>query len=86
MFALRIWRHYLYGVSFQLLTNHKSLKYIFTQNDLNSRQRRWLEFLADYDVDIAYNPGKVIVVADALSKRSVTCGARLAAMGLRFED
>ena len=86
MFALCIWRHYLYGVSFQLFTDHKSLKYIFTLKDLNSRQRRWLEFLVDYDVYITYHLGKVNVVADALSRRPVTCGARLTAMALRFEE
>ena len=55
IFALRIWRHYLYGTSFKLLTDHQSLKYIFTQKDLNSRQRRWLEMLLDYEVDIKYH-------------------------------
>ena len=69
IFALRIWRHYLYGTSFRLLTDHQSLKYIFTQKDLNSRQRRWLEMLADYEVDIAYHEGKANVVADALSRK-----------------
>ena len=86
VFALRIWRHYLYGVSFQLFTNHKSLKYIFTQKDLNDRQQRWLEFLTDYDVDIAYQMGKANVVANALSRRPVACGACLAAMGIQYED
>ena len=49
VFALKIWRHYLYGEQFEVFSNHKSLKYIFTQRDLNMRQRRWIEFLEDYD-------------------------------------
>ena len=68
VFALRIWRHYLLGEKFELYTDHKSLKYLFTQKDLNPRQQRWLEFLASYDLDILYTPGKAYVVADALSR------------------
>ena len=49
VFALKIWRHYLYGVTYEIYTNHKSLKYIFQQRDLNLRQRRWMELLKDYD-------------------------------------
>jgi hypothetical protein len=49
VFALRIWRHYLCGVQFQLFTDHKSLRYIFSQKDLNQRQSRWMEFLKDYE-------------------------------------
>ncbi|XP_056688567.1 uncharacterized protein [Spinacia oleracea] len=70
VFALKIWRHYLYGASCQIFTDHKSLKYIFTQKELNMRQRRWLELLKDYDLDIQYHPGKANVVADALSRKS----------------
>nr|GEW88090.1 reverse transcriptase [Tanacetum cinerariifolium] len=70
IFALKIWRHYLYGESCDIFTDHKSLKYIFTQRDLNMRQRRWLELLKDYDTNIQYHPGKANVVADALSKKS----------------
>nr|GFC16005.1 putative reverse transcriptase domain-containing protein [Tanacetum cinerariifolium] len=70
VFALKIWRHYLYGESCDIFTDHKSLKYIFTQRDLNMRQRRWLELLKDYDTNIQYHPGKANVVADALSKKS----------------
>ena len=67
VFALKIWRHYLYGVHCQIYTDHKSLKYIFTQKELNMRQRRWLELVKDYDCDILYHPGKANKVADALS-------------------
>ncbi|KAF8047317.1 hypothetical protein N665_3099s0001 [Sinapis alba] len=69
VFALKIWRSYLYGAKVQILTDHKSLKYIFTQPELNLRQRRWMEFVADYDLEIAYHPGKANLVADALSRR-----------------
>ena len=69
IFALKIWRHYLYGESYEIYTDHKSLKYIFTQKELNLRQRRWLELLKDYDVNILYHPGKANVVADALSRK-----------------
>ncbi|KAF8088070.1 hypothetical protein N665_0555s0002 [Sinapis alba] len=58
-----------YGAKVQILTDHKSLKYIFTQPELNLRQRRWMEFVADYDLEIAYHPGKANLVADALSRR-----------------
>ena len=70
VFALKIWRHYLYGDSVDIFTDHKSLKYIFTQKELNMRQRRWLELLKDYDTNIQYHPGKANVVADALSRKS----------------
>ncbi|GKB73442.1 retrotransposon protein, putative, ty3-gypsy subclass [Tanacetum coccineum] len=70
VFALKIWRHYLYGEACDIFTNHKSLKYIFTQRELNMRQRRWLELLKDYDTNIQYHPGKANVVADALSQKS----------------
>nr|GFC57768.1 reverse transcriptase [Tanacetum cinerariifolium] len=68
VFALKIWRHYLYDESCDVFTDHKSLKYIFTQRELNMRQRRWLELLKDYDTNIQYHLGKANVVADALSK------------------
>nr|GFB71925.1 retrotransposon protein, putative, Ty3-gypsy subclass [Tanacetum cinerariifolium] len=70
VFALKIWRHYLYGESCDIFTDHKSLKYIFTQQELNTRKRRWLELLKDYDTNIQYHPGKANVVADALSRKS----------------
>ena len=69
VFALKIWRHYLYGVTCEIYTDHKSLKYIFQQRDLNLRQRRWLELLKDYDCSTLYHPSKANVVADALSRK-----------------
>ena len=69
--ALKIWRHYLLGRKFELHTDHKSLKWIFTQPDLNMRQRRWMELLHEYDFDIQYKPGKENLVADALSRKSI---------------
>jgi hypothetical protein len=68
--ALKIWRHYLIGKRCELYTDHKSLKYIFTQSNLNFRQKRWLELIKDYDLGINYHPGKANVVANALSRMS----------------
>ncbi|KAL4340238.1 hypothetical protein GQ457_08G028370 [Hibiscus cannabinus] len=69
VFALKIWRHYLYGEKCIVYTDHKNLKYLMTQKELNLRQRRWLELLKDYDLSIEYHPGKAKVVADALSRK-----------------
>nr|GEV51632.1 retrotransposon protein, putative, Ty3-gypsy subclass [Tanacetum cinerariifolium] len=66
----KIWWHYLYGETCDNFTDHKSLKFIFTQKELNMRQRRWLELLKDYDANIQYHPGKANVVADALSRKN----------------
>jgi hypothetical protein len=68
--ALKTWRHYLYGQKCDVYTDHKSLKYIFTQSELNMRQQRWLELVKDYELEIHYHPGKANVVADALSRKS----------------
>ena len=81
IFALKIWRCYLYGAKFELFTDHQSLKYLFTQRDLNLRQRRWIEYMEDYDFNLQYHPGKANVVADALSRKSHGVLASLA-----FED
>jgi hypothetical protein len=67
--ALKIWRHYIMGTKCQVYTDQNSLKYIFTQKDLNLRQRRWLELIKDYDLEIHYHPGKVNLVANALSRK-----------------
>jgi hypothetical protein len=68
--ALKIWRYYLMKKRCELYTDRKSLKYIFTQSNLNLRQRRWLELIKDYDLGINYHPGKANVVVNALSRRS----------------
>ena len=75
MFVLKIWRHYLYGSRFEVFSDHKSLKYLFDQKELNMRQRRWMEFLKDYDFELSYHPGKANVVADALSRKTLHCSA-----------
>nr|GEZ97004.1 putative reverse transcriptase domain-containing protein [Tanacetum cinerariifolium] len=67
VFALKIWRHYLYGTKCTVFTNYKSLQHILDQKELNIRQRHWLELLSDYDCEIRYHPEKANVVADALS-------------------
>ena len=69
VFALKIWCHYLYGEQFEVFSDYKSLKYIFTQQDLNMKHR-WMEYLDDYDFTLHYHPGKADVVADGLSPKS----------------
>ena len=71
VFALKIWRHYFYGEKCFIYTDHKSLKYLHSQRELNLRQRRWMELIKDYDCVIDYHPGKANVVADALSRKTV---------------
>jgi hypothetical protein len=68
--AVKIWRHYLMRNKCELYTDHKSLKYFFTQTELNMRQKRWFELIKDYNVEINYHPGKANVVADALSRKT----------------
>ena len=67
--ALKTWRHFLIGNHYEVYMDHKSLKYIFTQKELNLRQRRWLELIKDYDMKLHYYQGKSKVVADALSHK-----------------
>ena len=71
VFALKIWRQYLYGEKCRIYTDHKSLKYLLTQKELNLRQQRWLELFKDCDCKIDYHPGKANVVVDALSRKTV---------------
>nr|GFD38859.1 putative reverse transcriptase domain-containing protein [Tanacetum cinerariifolium] len=76
VFALKIWRHYLYGTKCMVFIDHKSLQHILDQKELNMRQRRWLKLLSDYDCDIRYHPRKANVVADALSRKERQIKAR----------
>ncbi|GKB54344.1 putative reverse transcriptase domain-containing protein [Tanacetum coccineum] len=69
VFALKMWRQYLYDTKYVMVTDHKSLQHILDQEEFNMRQRRWLELLSDYDCEIRYHPGKANVVADALSQK-----------------
>ncbi|GJR48021.1 retrotransposon protein, putative, ty3-gypsy subclass [Tanacetum coccineum] len=80
VFALKMWRHYLYGTRCTVFTDHKSLQHILDQKELNMRQRHWLELLSDYDCDIRYHPGKANVVADALSRKERSKPLRVRAL------
>ncbi|GJR73355.1 putative reverse transcriptase domain-containing protein [Tanacetum coccineum] len=80
VFALKIWRHYLYGTKCTVFTDHKSLQHILDQKELNMRQRRWLELLSDYDCDIRYHPGKACPFADALSRKELEPPLRVRAL------
>ena len=70
VFALKKWRHYLYGLIFEVYTDHKSFKYLISQKELNIRQRRWMEFLKNYDCTINYHLGKANAVANILSRKT----------------
>nr|GFB25645.1 putative reverse transcriptase domain-containing protein [Tanacetum cinerariifolium] len=80
VFALKMWRHYLYGTKCVVFTDHKSLQHILDQKELNMRQRRWLELLSDYDCEIRYHPGKANVMADALSRKKRSKPLRVRAL------
>ncbi|KAI3808815.1 hypothetical protein L1987_24776 [Smallanthus sonchifolius] len=85
IFALKLWRHYLYAVKFTIFTDHKSLKYIYSQKEPNLRQRRWMEVLNDYDCEICYHEGKANVVADALSRKEREKPKRVRALRLDLQ-
>ncbi|GJY05273.1 putative reverse transcriptase domain-containing protein [Tanacetum coccineum] len=82
VFALKTWRHYLYGMKSVIYTDHKSLQHIFDQKDLNMRQRRWIELFSDYEFEIRYHPGKANVVVDALSRKERVKPRRVQAMAM----
>nr|GEV49740.1 putative reverse transcriptase domain-containing protein [Tanacetum cinerariifolium] len=82
VFTLKIWRHYLYGIKCMVFTDHKSLQHILDQKELNMRQHRWLELLADYDCEICYHPGKANVVANALSQKERIKLLRVRSLGM----
>nr|GEU54918.1 retrovirus-related Pol polyprotein from transposon TNT 1-94 [Tanacetum cinerariifolium] len=86
VFALKTWRHYLYGTKSVIYTNHKSLQHIFSQKELNMRQRRWIELFSDYDCEIRYHPGKVNVVAFSLSRKERVKPKRVRAMNMIIQS
>ncbi|GJU82511.1 putative reverse transcriptase domain-containing protein [Tanacetum coccineum] len=86
VFALKIWRHNLYETKSVIYTDHKRLRHIFDQNELNMRQRRWIELFSDYDCEIRYHPGKANVVADALSRKEQMKPRRARAMGMKIHS
>nr|GEY27595.1 retrotransposon protein, putative, Ty3-gypsy subclass [Tanacetum cinerariifolium] len=86
VFVLKIWIHYLYGTKSVIYTNHKSLQHIFSQKELNMRQRYWIELFSDYDCEIRYHPGKAIVVANALSRKERVKPKRVRAMNMTLQS
>ncbi|GKB47731.1 putative reverse transcriptase domain-containing protein, partial [Tanacetum coccineum] len=86
VFALKIWRHYLYGTKSVIYMDHKSLQHIFSQKELNMRQRRWIELFSDYDCEIRYHPGKANVVADALSRKERVKPKRVRAINMNLHS
>ncbi|GJX24363.1 putative reverse transcriptase domain-containing protein [Tanacetum coccineum] len=86
VFALKIWRHYLYGTKSVIYTHHKSLQHMFDQKELNMRQSRWIELFRDYDYEIRYHPGKANVVADALSRKERIKPRRVRAMNMTIQS
>nr|GEW47688.1 hypothetical protein [Tanacetum cinerariifolium] len=86
VFALKIWRHYLHGTKSVIYTDHKSLQHIFSQKELNMRQRRWIELFSDYDREIRYHPGKANVVADSLSKKERVKAKRVRATNMILQS
>ncbi|GKA91780.1 putative reverse transcriptase domain-containing protein, partial [Tanacetum coccineum] len=85
VFALKIWRNYLYGTKSVIYTDHKSLHHIFSQKELNMRQCRWIELFCDYDYEIRYHPGKANIVADALSRKERVKPKRVRAMNMTLQ-
>ncbi|GKE61911.1 putative reverse transcriptase domain-containing protein, partial [Tanacetum coccineum] len=86
VFALKTWRHYLYGTKSVIYTDHKSLQHIFDQKELNMRQRRWIELFSNYECEIRYHPGKANVVADALSRKERVKSRRVRGMILAAQS
>nr|GEY63700.1 retrotransposon protein, putative, Ty3-gypsy subclass [Tanacetum cinerariifolium] len=86
VFALKIWRHYLYGTKSVIYMDHKSFQHILSQKELNMRQRRWIELFSDYDCEIRYHPGKANVVADSLSRKEKLKPKRVRAMNMILQS
>ncbi|GJT79760.1 putative reverse transcriptase domain-containing protein [Tanacetum coccineum] len=86
VFALKTWRHYLYGTNSVIYTDHKSLQHIFDQKELSMRQRRWIELFSDYECEIRYHPGKANVVADALIRKEQVKPRRVRAMAMTIQS
>ncbi|GKF49674.1 putative reverse transcriptase domain-containing protein [Tanacetum coccineum] len=86
VFALKIWRHYLYGTKSVIYMDHKSLWHIFSQKELNMQQRRWIELFSDYDYEIHYHPSKANVVVYALSRKERVKPKRVRVMNMTLQS